>query len=121
MVNSILRITKQTGPRAVDRSRLLTNSSDQAAVLDQLDGDVVVVHAGGFRVDAQEIFATKEATVVSSFRGACAGAAAEPTKGKQTGREDDGFYPTDYNYRHKISVQQNYYRHRAGLVWFGVF
>ena len=64
VVNSILRITKQTGPRAVDRSRLLTNSSDQAAVLDQLDGDVVVVHAGGFRVDAQETAATKQAAAI---------------------------------------------------------
>ena len=56
----------------VDRPRSRTDSIDKTAVFDLVDGDVVVVHAGGFRVDAQEIVATVQAArVVGVIESAC--------------------------------------------------
>ena len=46
-VTAIQRVARQEGP--------LTDSSHEAAVLDLVDGDVVIVHTRGVRVDALEV------------------------------------------------------------------
>ena len=77
-------------------------STYEAAVFDLDYGDIVVVHTGGFWIDALEVARTAEIVVIVVSHGACAGAAAGPTKSKPTGREDEGCSPTDYNHRHEI-------------------
>ena len=61
----------------------------EAAVFDLVYGDIVVVHTGGFWIDALEVARTAGIVRVV-IHGACAGAAAGPTKSKRTGREDEG-------------------------------
>ena len=64
-------------------------STYEGAVLHLVCGDVVVVHTGGFWIDALEVARTAGIVRVV-IHGACAGAAAGPTKSKRTGREDEG-------------------------------
>ena len=89
-------------------------STYQGAVFELVYGEVVVVHTGGVWIDALEVARTAEIVVVKvAFHGACAGAAAGPTKSKRTGREDEGVRPRTTIIAMTYFVHQNHYHHRA--------